>query len=769
MAKLSLCMIVKATDDEATLLDRALSYVAKHVDEICITITGENRRCEEVCRKYGAKVSHFKWINDFAAARNFNFSQATGDYIFWIDADDVVRGAEKLKSLVEKMDADKIDAGVMNYLYDFDKYKRCTVKHLKTRLVKKGSVTWVGEVHEDFKETRLIESFFIKDVEILHITNETRVRGSFERNLEIAKQTLAKLPNDPRSYWLVANAYRSLGKNRDAMQHYEKFIFKSNSDDEKYLAYLNMADILKTEATDQAILYALKALNLRPRYPNAYFALGEYNYTKKRLQVAKNFYEIGLQLPVPELEIIVYNPRDYDYNPLLKLMRICFDLGEYQKAMLIIEKLIKMYPEDEDLKQKKALLDDALGELMSVDKVLEKAEKIKDRNKLKKYLDNLSDKLKAHPKVCLFRNIHFIKETSSGKDLVFYCAYTEKEWNPDVAEKDGVGGSEEAVINLAKRLAKHWNVTVYNNCGKEGGLWDNVTYRPFWMWNYRDKQDVVIIWRHPKAFDFPINAPKLYIDLHDVIPEGEFTPERLEKITKIFVKTEAHRRLFPLIPDNKFAIIPNGLDPKHFEQKVERNPYLILNTSSADRHLDATLDIFEKLIEKSDKPWKLAWYYGWRTFDNVHENNQELMAWKQKQVERFERLKAMGRAEGGTMISHGEIAKKYLEAGVFLYPTEFYEIHCISAAKAQAAGCRLVTSDFAALNETVKHGTKIHTKGDKWGWSATFGDTENTDLYINAILDGQPYEEEKERLWALETFNWDTIAEKWHALLSTPQ
>ena len=39
----------------------------------------------------------FVWIDDFAAARNEALSHATGDYAFWLDADDVVKPAEREK------------------------------------------------------------------------------------------------------------------------------------------------------------------------------------------------------------------------------------------------------------------------------------------------------------------------------------------------------------------------------------------------------------------------------------------------------------------------------------------------------------------------------------------------------------------------------------------------------------------------------------------------------------------------------------------------
>ena len=725
-------MIIKPTDDEAKLLERCLKYVAGQVDEICITQAGQgkNKAVSEAIKAYGGKESFFKWVNDFSEARNYNFSQATGDYIFWLDADDVVKGGANIRGLVESMEKNKIECVAMNYLYDFDENKNCTVKHIKTRIVKKGSVKLVGAVHEDFENIIETNTFFTKDVEVLHIKDSKRTEDSSKRNLEIAESEMKKHPEDPRSLWLAANANWGVGKTDKAIEYFERFVNESQSEDEKYVAYLNLSSLKNDE------LDALKALSLMPTIPNAYHRIAEIKFNQGKYLKSINFTELGLQLPVPETEIVVYNPRDYDYNPLMLMMKAYWKLGKTKKAVEIIEEMVKMFPNDQNLKEKHSALKEELGEVLKVEKYLEKAKKIKDKVYLKKYLDGLPEEVKEHPEICVFRNENFVKETSSGKDLVYYCGFTQKVWNPEIAMKDGVGGSEEAVVNLSKELAKKgWNVTVYNNCG-HGGVFEGVTYKPFWSYNYRDKQDVTIFWRHPKPGDYvDERAGKVFIDMHDVLSDSEFTEERLKKITKVMVKTNAHRVLFPSIPDEKVTVIPNGISQELFEEKREKNQYLILNTSSADRHLDATLDVFEELIKRQpDKPWKLAWYYGWGTYDTVHAGDKEMMAWKEKQVARYEKLRKEGRFEGGVMLGHKEIAEKYLEAGIFLYPTQFYEVHCISAVKAQLAGCKVICSNFAALNETVKHGLLIETGGSKWGMENTFGDTENVDLYVDAII-----------------------------------
>ena len=759
--KLSLCMIAKP--DEHELLARCLKYVASYVDEICITQAGEkpSKKMSAVIKAYGGKESFFKWTKNFAEARNFNFEQATGDYIFWCDTDDIVKHAFQLRNLVKMMDEKKVECVAMNYLYDFNENKECTVKHVKTRIVQRGCVKWVGAVHEDFEKLREISTFFTKDMEVMHIKDKERSDNSAKRNLEIAKNEMNSHPDDPRSLWLSANGYWGVGDIPKAIEMFELFVKESSSDDEKYIAYLTLSSLKKTEDD------ALKALSLKPTLPNAYFRMAEVKFDQGKYLNCISFLELGLQLPIPETEIVVYNPRDYDYNPLMLMMKAYWKIGRTKKSVEIINEMAEMFPDDKEVQTKKKLLAGELGEVLKVEKYLEKARKIKDKIYLKKYLDGLPDKVQQHPELCIFRNENFVKEESSGKDLVYYCGFTEKVWDPNVAMEKGVGGSEEAVINLSKELAKKgWNVTVYNNCG-HGGVFDGVTYKPFWSYNYRDKQDVTIFWRHPKPVDYVGDwAGKIFIDLHDVVPQGEFTDERLKKIEKIMVKTKAHRVLFPNVPDEKFSIIPNGIDPSLFEKKVEKNPYLILNTSSADRHLDATLDVFEELIERQpEKPWKLAWYYGWGVYDSVHEGNKEMMEWKKKQMERFEKLVKEGRAEGGTMLGHKEIAEKYLEAGIFLYPTQFYEIFCISAVKARLAKCLIIASDFAALKETITGGARIHTSGNRWGAENTFGDDENIEAYVNAIADSAKVindENMYDSEVAKNEYHWLNVSNQWN-------
>lgn len=768
--KIALCLIVKPTNDEAIMLNQCLENIHKFVDKVFITITGENKLCEEVARKYNSIISYYEWDNNFAKARNFNFSQVPKeyDYIMWSDADDIWRGLDELRKIIEKNPADVYS---MFYLYAFDEWKNPVVVHQKVMVVKNdGCVEWNNKafLHEDFKQNRKITGYFIKGIERIHTSTSERFEAAKIRNVEVAQKQVQELPNDPRSYWNLGNSFKAAGKENEAIEQFETFLKLSLSDEEKYIAQLRMAESLwSLKKREEAITILRNAIGLKPEYPDAYNLMGALLLESGQATEAINYLKSGLIKHPPYYTIIVYNPRDYDYVPLMNLAKAYFAAGLPSLALEAMKACVKIYPKDNKLKDLVDKMKVEADKFNKIVKVAEKLSKIKDKKKLKKEFDKIPIEMKSAPAICRLRNLNFVKTKSSGRDIAIMCSYTREEWTPETAKIKGIGGSEEAVINLSQELSQRgWNITVYNNCGNKELNFNGVIYKPFWTWNYRDKQDIVILWRHPQMADYDINADKVFLDLHDVLPAGELNEKRLKKIDKIFVKSNFHRSLYPNIPDDKFTIIPNGIISSIFKEKIEKDKYLIINTSSPDRSISALVKGF-KLIKEQIPEAKCYWAYGWGVFDMVHSTNAKIMEWKENIVRE---LSEVGIVEMGRL-SHPEINELYKKAKIFAYPSEFAEIDCISLTKALAANCWPVTTDFAAMGGKAKYGGDyIHSDKNKDNWAGDYQfdfALENGKIkeWADKVIKALKENKETDYRTVLKDYNWSAIADRWETYL----
>lgn len=180
--------------------------------------------------------------------------------------------------------------------------------------------------------------------------------------------------------------------------------------------------------------------------------------------------------------------------------------------------------------------------------------------------------------------------------------------------------------------------------------------------------------------------------------------------------------------------------------------------SSYDRGLEYLLFIWAD-IKKAVPDAELHICYGWKTFDALTMNNPERREWKSQ-------MELLMSQEG--IIHHGRLGKKELaqvrqSCGIWAYPTDFFEISCITAMEAQKDGLVPVTMNVGALKETVQSGFVL--EGD-------IREEKVRDLYLKTILEVMTDEklwkrESKKAKKAGESFEWKTIAKKWTTSFET--
>lgn len=215
---LSLCMIVK---NEETVLARCLRSVAGLVDEIIIVDTGSTDQTVKIASEFTDRVYAFEWVDDFAAARNFSFSKATGDYIIWLDADDVLQQSDRVKfqQLWKQMNPSTWVV-MMKYNTGFDENGNVTFSYYRERVIKNNpALRWQGRVHEAITPAG----------EVIHwdcaVTHSKLHPSDSDRNLRIFERQMKEgIALNPREQFYYGRELYYHKRYQDAVETFETFL-----------------------------------------------------------------------------------------------------------------------------------------------------------------------------------------------------------------------------------------------------------------------------------------------------------------------------------------------------------------------------------------------------------------------------------------------------------------------------------------------------------------------------------------------------------------
>jgi tetratricopeptide (TPR) repeat protein len=195
-------MIVR---NEETNLPNCLESAQGLFDEIIVLDTGSTDRTKEIAHSFGARVFDFVWVDDFAAARNAALARATGDYAFWLDADDVLDPPqrERLRTLLAGLGQSGEAAYVVRCACDSDSQGGggdTVVDHIRLFPVR-HEVRWTYRVHEQILPALRRAQVAVRwtDVTVRH-TGYTDVplrRRKLQRDEAILRDELAERPDDP--------------------------------------------------------------------------------------------------------------------------------------------------------------------------------------------------------------------------------------------------------------------------------------------------------------------------------------------------------------------------------------------------------------------------------------------------------------------------------------------------------------------------------------------------------------------------------------------
>lgn len=382
--KLSLCTIVK---NEEANLPKCLTSVRDLVDEMVVLDTGSTDRTVEIAREVGAKVHHFEWCNDFAAARNESLKYAEGDWILVLDADEVLTPhiVPKIKEIVQgtgksepvpyilinlirqEVGAQQSPYSLVSRLFRnqpdirFDRPYHAMVDDSVNRVLQQQSNQWqvgslmtVAILHEGYQPGAIASrDKFVRAREAMEAylrehSNDAYTcsklgalyvqSGEIQRGIDLLEMGLAVSSREEalvvyELYYHLGIAYTRQDRLSKAKMLYQKAISLPILPPIKLGAYNNLGNLLlETGDVRGAIATYQKVLQIDPTLPAAYFNLGIALKEKKRIPEAIAAYR----------QAIALNPRYAEAHQnlgvaLLKGGNVLDSLESFRNAIALYE------------------------------------------------------------------------------------------------------------------------------------------------------------------------------------------------------------------------------------------------------------------------------------------------------------------------------------------------------------------------------------------------------------------------------------------------
>ncbi|OGS37530.1 MAG: hypothetical protein A2293_12800 [Elusimicrobia bacterium RIFOXYB2_FULL_49_7] len=343
---LSLCLIVK---NEAAYLDRCLASYRGVADEIIVVDTGSSDNSPDIARQYHAKVIQTGWEGDFSKARNLSLEQATGTWLLWTDADDVidsVNGA-KIKQLISgaapdrcfgfmiKNTQDGVLGSVFNQIRLFPNHPTARFRY---------------RVHEQVLPS-LQESGFqtiFTDIMVMHTgySSPDVVKQKQIRNLAILEKEVVERPDNPVIAYSYAGNLLDLDRFQEAVPWYEKALrFSLAQHAEEHIAQavpVALASLYgRLKDFNQSRLWAKKALLQNPDNVQLWSILGELAEVEEKTDEAIRCFEKVLTYQEKPV-LIPVDVHMLQINACSHLGGLYMKKGDKQKVVDILDKAIEI-------------------------------------------------------------------------------------------------------------------------------------------------------------------------------------------------------------------------------------------------------------------------------------------------------------------------------------------------------------------------------------------------------------------------------------------
>jgi hypothetical protein len=521
---------------------------------------------------------------------------------------------------------------------------------------------------------------YIYDVVTPYMDQRTIERKKMD--LKLLQESVEEDPEEPRHLYYIAQTYVGMKDDENAYKYFLRRVFHTEGgfDQEKYDAGFEAARIahfrLKKPWDEFEFLYRMIE-KIDPKRPEPWYFRGVHYLLKGEFPESFSYMRKAFEIGFPEYAQYSLKPSlSYYFCPKILAQNLCYPLKEFELGKKACELFLTAnYPITEETPDERRIMGDWY---------------------------RIYDKLCQLPKLPKVSDV----KVSSKPYLTIVADGNWKEWSGETIEKEGLGGSETHTIELASVIQESglYNVIVFCNCLNES-YWKNVCYKPireyfdFICVNYVHTS---IISRYSEYIPATIhsNVDNIIVVVHDIHLTGQIIPIH-PKIKQIICLTEWHRKKiiqgFPEFKD-LCVVCHHGIYTQNFDLTKRslgsRRPNFIYS-SFPNRGLYILLEMWTNIL---------------LLFPNAVLNlyvDLDHQWFSEHFPEMKERIQTLLKPFlNKSVFYHGWVNKEtlnqaWVDADIWLYPCIWEETFCLTALEAAASKTLAITTDLAALTETV--------------------------------------------------------------------
>lgn len=336
--KICLNMIVR---NESHVIRRCLESVKPYIDAYVICDTGSTDGTQTIIREVmgeiPGEVHERPWV-DFGSNRTeaLHLARAHGDYLLFIDADEVLCGTG---GPLGKLEA---DAYYLPVEYSGTSYQRCAL--VSTRL----DWMWKGVLHEylESNPAAIFGNLTEPKIVVYHEGARSRDPDTYKKDVALLEQGVRDEPQNARYWFYLAQSYKDAGdlhKAREAYAHRAAMLGWVEETWYAMFQYANLSDQLNSMEAPTAYLRAYQYL---PTRAETLHNLGRYHRLKNEGHLAYLYLHQAARIKKPATGLFIDNSV-YDWRCWDELGITCYYINRIDEGKTACLKALAHAPQVE--------------------------------------------------------------------------------------------------------------------------------------------------------------------------------------------------------------------------------------------------------------------------------------------------------------------------------------------------------------------------------------------------------------------------------------